>query len=104
MNRFVDLINDEDFWPKFRIALQPGSEKSPEAEEILRLLLPLVQETGKKINWSPAKRAKQLSVLYGMIYRYGLPSDFITVSQLSAANGLVIKLASGRLGEDARVV
>ena len=71
----------------------------PEAHKLLRVLMPLVSSTSKKVPWSPGERASELPRLYGQAHRYGLTSDFITFSQYDPNEPLVIKIGSRRINE-----
>ena len=102
MRKWTKFLTQEDCEDLMDAA---GSNPSgAEAKQLRNLLMPLVRSIGKKVMWSPGKRASQLSLLYAMCYRFGLPSDFITISQLSAAHPLVIKLGSRQLTKEPEII
>ena len=65
-----------------------------ETKEMLKIMIPLLRITGKNVPWGPLERTNELSVLYGMVQRYSYHSQFITFSQSSVSQSLVITLGS----------
>ena len=57
-------------------------------------MIPLLRTVGKNTPWGPLERTNELSVLYGMQQRFGCHSHFITFSQSSSSQSLVVTLGS----------
>ena len=95
--RFQELVDDPGFDAMLQAA--EADPAGPEAHKLLRVLMPLVSSTSKKVPWSPGERASELPRLYGQAHRYGLTSDFITFSQYDPNEPLVIKIGSRRINE-----
>ena len=70
------------------------------AKKLLRSITPLLRTVGRKIPWGPLQGASELPILYVILQRYGAHSDFITFSQSSATQPLVIRLGSRMFGRD----
>ena len=92
MKKLATLLESPTFDDKLK-----SSIKDPdgfEARYILKTLTPLLRTIGKHIPWGPLERSNELSVLYSMQQRYVPHSLFITFSQISATQPLVIRLGS----------
>ena len=70
------------------------SPDGEESKELLRIMIPILRTTRKKIPCGPLQWINELSLLYGMQQRYILHSWFITSSQMSATQPLIVLLVS----------
>ena len=52
--------------------------------------MPLLRVVGHKVPWSPFEPANELSVMNAIAQRHGLHSDFVTFSNNSVDDPLVI--------------
>jgi hypothetical protein len=102
MAKFVQLVKDPTLLAQLDKARQ--NPDSRECKALMNKMMPLVRNAGQKIRWSPGERQGELTKMYAITYRRGLPSLFITFSRQSANDPYVIKIGSRLVGEDAEVV
>ena len=88
---FVDYVNQEGF--SERVIEAELNQDGPEAKEILKKLLPLIQMTGSKLKWGPLERRNSISHLYTMAQHHGAPFLFVTFSPKVIENKLCIQFA-----------
>ena len=96
MNRFKAIVSAPEFSQELENAR--AAPTGAAAKRLLRVLLPLVRSTSSNVKYSAGERAAELSTMYSISHRYGLPSDFITFSQSSAREPLVIKFGLRQFG------
>lgn len=102
LERFKEVVAEPDF--PHNLAAAQLDPLGPEARELLKIMTPLIRVTGSKIPWSPQERDAELSTMMGQCNRYGTVSNFITFSQSSANDPLVIKLGSRKFNKNTKDV
>ena len=93
-----DMLQSPDF--DGLLASAVADPDGAAGKKVIRMIGPLIRKVGRKIPHGPLERANELSVLYAMQQRYGPHSDFITFSQSSSTQPLVIKWGSRMFGHD----
>lgn len=68
--------------------------EGPVAKKLLRTITPLLRVVGRKIPYGPLERKSELPDVYAMQQRFGCHTDWVTYSQLSSTQPLVIRLGS----------
>ena len=66
----------------------------PEAQRLLKTMLPLIQIVHERVPWSAGERSSELGKLYAIGHRFGLPSHFITFSKNNSYEPMVIKFGT----------
>ena len=75
---FVAMVNDPGFNDLLAHAVR--DPKSPEAMKVYRRILPVIQGAGANVKWGSVERAAAITLIYGMMRRYGASSVFFTVA------------------------
>ena len=76
---FAEMVADADgYMEKLRRAQEDPTSK--EARELLMHVMRFVASAGKAVPWSGEERAAEITKLYAMCRRFGVPSGFLTVA------------------------
>ena len=90
----IDYVTSATFQAELVDAMaQPDGKAS---KRIQKVLGPHLRVAGGHIPYSPSARAKCLSELYAMVFYFGLPSFFITISPSDLDAVLIIELCKNQ--------
>lgn len=87
-----ELLESEDFDSNLANAI--SDPDGSDAKRLLIKITPLLRAVGRKVPYSPLERKNELPDLYGMEQRLGPHTEWVTFSQLSSTQPLVIRLGS----------
>jgi hypothetical protein len=90
MLRFLSIVNADGYMDRLRAAVKVPN--SPEANNLVKELMPLIHVSGKNVPFGASERAKTLSVLNAYTGFFGLPTWFITISPADIDSPLMIRL------------
>ena len=88
--KFEHLCNDEDLEERVKAAIRDTS--TPDAKQLNREFLSLINVVGGHTPWSSAERQKTLGRLYAMSNFMGPPSVFFTLAPCIADSDICMKL------------
>ncbi len=87
---FIKLCNEPWFEDKLNYAIKDPTSK--QADQIQKLIEPLIKITDRKVPWSALERNDTVGILYSMMHFFNVGTHFITISPCMRHHALAIRL------------
>jgi hypothetical protein len=77
-SEFAAVVGDEEFTRDLNTAVARPNSKT--AKKVISKVSPFLRAVGSQVDYGPLQRNGSMGRMLAMIYRYGLPSFFVTTS------------------------